>query len=143
MKNFLRSIVLLSALSMLSGCDPDDSRSSGSSDSFSENFGSEVSRDFIGQVIDTNHNPVANAVVKVGAASAQTDLNGVFVINGAEVYEEFAYITVSKPGYIDGSRAMVPTTGKNSVKIMLIPSTPIQTITSGASAEVALPSGTK
>jgi hypothetical protein len=143
MKNFLRSIVLLSAFSILSGCEPGNQDSQNSPDSFSENFGNEVSRDFIGQVVDINSDPVANAVVKIGTSTVQTDVNGVFIINGAGVYERFAYITVKKPGYIDGSRAMVPTNGKNSVKIMVIPSTPIETITSGTSTEVALPAGTK
>ncbi|MFT3796041.1 hypothetical protein [Flavobacterium sp.] len=147
MKNFLLSIILLSTLSLLSGCDPHDdqenSQPQNSPNSFSENFGNEVSRDFIGQVVDINSLPVANAVVAVGTSTVQTDANGVFIIDGAEVYEQFAYITVKKPGYIDGSRAMVPTNGKNNVKVMLIPSAPIQTITSGSSAEVALPSGTK
>ena len=145
MKNFLVSILLLSTLSLLSGCNPNESQenSQNSSDSFSENFGNKVSRDFIGQVVDISGTPVVNADVKVGTSTVQTDPNGVFIINGAEVYEQFAYVTVKKPGYIDGSRAMVPTNGKNNVKVMLIPSTPVQTITSGTSTQVALPSGTK
>lgn len=110
---------------------------------FAKNFGAEVQRDFIGQIVDTDNHPVAGAQIKIGSSTAQTDANGVFVINGAGVYEKFAYITATKAGYITGSRSMVPTSGKNNVKIMLIPAQAIQTIASGATATVDMPNGTK
>jgi len=123
-------------------CD-ESSDNNNSNGNFADNFGNAVSRDFIGQVVDVNGNPVQNAAVKIGSTTEQTDVNGVFVINNANVYERFAYITAKKAGYIDGSRSMVPTSGKNNVKIMLLPSTPVATIASGATSEVDLPSGTK
>ncbi|WP_298220966.1 hypothetical protein [Flavobacterium sp.] len=126
-------------------CNPsDDSDSDTNPDTdFTKNFGASASRDFIGQVVDVNNQPIQNARISIGTSSVQTDVNGVFIINGANVHEKFAYITANKAGYIDGSRAMVPTNGKNNVKIMMIPATPIATIASGTSSEVALPSGTK
>ncbi|WP_445452415.1 hypothetical protein [Flavobacterium sp. 25HG05S-40] len=126
------------------GCDPSDSDSSSQNDdTFTENFGSEVSKDFIGQVVDTDNNPIQNATIKIGTSTVQTDVNGVFIINGATVHEQFAYIKATKSGYIDGSRAMVPTSGKNNVRIMLIPNTPLETIQSGVESEVSIYSGTK
>jgi hypothetical protein len=136
-------IIALFVLGLLSGCNSSDDSSSPSSTDFSQHFGSAVSRDFIGQVVDQNGHAVQSATVKIGTATAQTDINGVFIINGANVYKRFAYITAKKAGFIDGSRAMVPTTGKNMVKIMLIANTPVQTISSGTASEVALPNGTK
>lgn len=94
-------------------------------------------------MVDVNNHPIQNAEIKIGTSTVQTDVNGVFIINGASVHEKFAYITATKSGYIDGSRAMVPTSGKNNVKIMLIANTPLQTIQSGVDSEVALPYGTK
>ncbi|MCG2611443.1 hypothetical protein LZZ90_07980 [Flavobacterium sp. SM15] len=81
--------------------------------------------------------------VKIGTNTVQTDANGVFIINGADVYENFAYIITKKSGYIDGSRALIPTDGKNKVKIMMITNVPVQTVQSGTTSEVTLPNGTK
>jgi hypothetical protein len=122
----------------------DENQNSGPNDeTFTQNFGSTVSRDFIGQVVDLNDDPIQGVTIKIGTSTAQTDVNGVFIINGASVYERFTFIKATKSGYIDGSRSMVPTTGSNNVKIMLLANTPIQTIQSGSVSEVALPSGTK
>lgn len=122
----------------------DENQNSGPNDeTFTQNFGSAVSRDFIGQVVDFNDDPIQGVTIKIGTSTAQTDINGVFIINGAGVYERFAFIKATKSGYIDGSRSMVPTTGSNNVKIMLLANTPVQTIQSGSVSEVALPSGTK
>ncbi|MES2410478.1 MAG: hypothetical protein V4535_03445, partial [Bacteroidota bacterium] len=143
MKKIQILLGLLLIVFTITGCDPNDSSSSQNDDTFAENFGSQVSRDFIGQVVDTDNNPIQNAEIKIGTLTVQTDVNGVFIINGASVHEKFAYITAKKIGYIDGSRAMVPTSGKNSVRIMLVPNTPLQTISTGVSSEVSLPSGTK
>lgn len=138
----LLSVVLF--IFAFASCDPNDGNSSSQNDdTFAQNFGSSVSKDFIGQVVDTNNHPIQNAEIKIGSSTIQTDVNGVFIINGANVYEKFAYITAKKAGYIDGSRAMVPTSGKNNVKIMLIANTPLQTVQSGVDSEVSLPLGTK
>jgi hypothetical protein len=135
--------VLLFTLTFIS-CDSNDSNgSSQNDDTFAENFGGDVSKDFIGQVVDLDNHPIQNAEIKIGNSTVQTDSNGVFIINGAAVHEKFAYITAKKAGYLDGSRAMVPTSGKNNVKIMMIPNTPLETVQSGAASEVSLPTGTK
>ena len=131
---------LLIAFAFVS-CDTSENNSSDTN--FSENFGAAVSRDFIGQVVDADNHPIQGVTIKIGTTSVQTDVNGVFIINGASVNEKFAYITAKKSGYIDGSRAMVPTSGKNNVRIMLIQDTPLQTIQSGVTSEVSIYSGTK
>lgn len=133
-------LLLVLQLTFLS-CESTDINSTDSN--FSENFGAAVSRDFIGQVVDTDNHPIQSVTIKIGTTSVQTDVNGVFIINGASVYEKFAYITAKKTGYIDGSRAMVPTSGKNNVRIMLLQDAPLQTIQSGVTSEVSIYSGTK
>lgn len=147
----MKKITLLSNLLLivlfLFSCNTDDNNSNNgpgvSAESFVENFGSEVSRDFIGQVVDMNNLPVQGASVKIGSTTVQTDANGIFIANGANVYQKHAFVKVSKAGFVDGSRSIVPTSGKNKVRIMLIPSTPTATIASGSTSEVALPTGTK
>lgn len=122
----------------------DDSTSgNGSSDSFTENFGSTASRDFMGQVIDENENPIINARVSIGNSITYTDNSGIFIIKNASVYEKFAYIKVEKIGFLKGSRSLVPTDAMNQVKIMLIANAPIATVNSGETSEVELSNGTK
>jgi len=145
MKKFHSIFCLLVLLVSISSCNPnDDFNNEGpNDDAFAENFGSAASRDFIGQIVDIYNDPIQGVTVKIGTATTQTDVNGVFIINGANVYQKFAYITAKKSGYIDGSRSMVPTTGKNNVKIMLLPNAPLETIQSGVASEVSIYSGTK
>ncbi len=145
MKKFQFLLALLVLSIAFSSCNPndDDTNNTNNNTNFSENFGAKADRDFIGQVVDTNNQPIPNVAVKIGTSTVQTDMNGVFIINQANVNERFAYITAKKAGFIDGSRAMVPTNGKNNVRIMMIPNTPLATIQSGVASEVALPSGTK
>lgn len=132
---------------LMIGCESDSTYEGGNNPggggNMSSSFGSQVSRNFIGQVVDINGNPVSNANIKIGNTTGTTDSNGIFIIKNASVYERFAYITAKKAGYVDGSRTMVPTNGDNNVKIMLLPLQPTQVINAGVSSEVALLSGTK
>lgn len=144
MKKIHSLLCLLLTLVILFGCEPNENNSSGQNDdAFAQNFGNAVARDFIGQVLDIDNNPIQGVSVKIGSSTAQTDVNGVFIINNANVYKKFAYITAKKVGYLDGSRSMVPTTGKNNVKIMLLPNAPLETIQAGVVSEVSIYSGTK
>ena len=112
-----------------------------SSVTLEENFGSLTSGDFMGQVIDPQHSPVSNATVRIGNSSTTTDDNGIFILKDSQVYETFAYIKVEKSGFIDGSRSVVPTSGINQVKIMLLPETITETISSGTPQTVSLANG--
>jgi hypothetical protein len=146
MKKIALFVSSLFLILTFSGCNPNDGFSglgNTNDDIFVQSFGGKVDRDFIGQVVDINNQPVQNVDITIGSETAQTDVNGVFIIKNAEVRERFAYITAKKAGYIDGSRSLVPTSGKNNVKIMLLPNTPVQTIQSAVASEVALPNGTK
>ena len=107
------------------------------STNFSENFGAPINSDFIGSVFDTNNFPVVGANIIIGAATATTDENGVFIIKEATVNENFAYIKASKSGYINGSRAVIPTTGTNNISIMLLEQNEVGTINSGEVKTIA------
>lgn len=107
------------------------------------NFGNSVHRNFHGLVLATNGTPVSGATVTIGSATVQTNSKGLFVITNADVKENFAYVKVTKAGFVNGSRTMVPTNGSNRINIMMIPATNTSTIASGATATVSLPNGTK
>ena len=120
-----------------------DSGIDGNSNATPLNFGSEVLKNFTGQILDENNNPVSNVAITVANKSATTDVNGVFIINNATVRDKFAFVTAKKAGYLDGSRSLVPTNGMNNVKITLLSGTIVGTINSGATGSVSLSNGSK
>ncbi|WP_179354211.1 hypothetical protein [Winogradskyella vidalii] len=140
-------LILFSILSFTSCLkDNDDNYSGGGQqetipDSFSEYFGSEISRDFLGTIIDKHHNPIEGVLITIGDDTALTDSNGVFLINDATVNERFGYIKASKAGYIHGSRNVVPSNGTNKVTIMLLEATVTGTVNSGSAGNISLANG--
>jgi hypothetical protein len=122
-------LMILLALLTLTGCQQDDGPSNGGNqqenipDTFSEYFGNPVTRNFLGNVIDTDKNPIEGVTITIGSQTATTDENGVFILNNATVNERFGYIKAEKSGYIHGSRSVVPTSGINKVTIMLLEAT--------------------
>ena len=147
---FSKLIYTLVFLFLVVSCEKDNNipinqqQEDGLSDNpFFSNFGSQISADFIGRVVDENNEPIIGVNITLGSGFAITDVNGVFAVNDVSVYESFAYIRASKQGYISGSRALVPTDGVNQVKIMLLDATPNATIVSGQAITIDLPNGTK
>ena len=110
---------------------------------FSEYWGAMVSRDFMGKIVDENDNPLSNVQVEIGNDMTTTDDNGIFIINGASVYERFAYITAKKSGYINMSRSMIPKSGTNYADIKAMAEELVNlTIASGTDSEVSTTNGT-
>jgi hypothetical protein len=120
-----------------------DSGIDGNSNATPLNFGSEVSKNFTGQILDENNNPVSNVAITVANKTATTDVNGVFIINNATVRDKFAFVTAKKAGYLDGSRSLVPTNGMNNVRITLLSGTIVGTVNSGATGSISLANGAK
>lgn len=108
---------------------------------FHENFGDEISRNFIGNVIDSNNNPIENAVISIGNDQVQTDNNGVFILKDAQVNARFAYVKAEKTGYIHGSRSVMPSNGINKVTIMLLEETVAGSTTSGTEKTISIANG--
>ncbi len=108
---------------------------------FSEYFGNEISRDFLGTVIDKNHNPIEGVTITIGNETATTDSNGVFIIRDANVNERFGYVKAEKSGYIHASRSVVPSNGTNKVTIMMLEETVVGTVSSGSSSTVTIDGG--
>lgn len=139
-------LALLFSMFVLTSCQQDDDNPGGDQqenipETFSEYFGNTISRNFLGNVIDTNNNPIAGVTITIGNETATTDSNGVFVINSADVKERFGYVKAEKPGYMHGSRAVVPSNGTNKVTIMLLEALVVGTINSGSPETVAMGNG--
>ncbi|MFX1706992.1 hypothetical protein PV783_23685 [Chitinophaga sp. CC14] len=114
-----------------------------SASDFARNFGNEVSRDFIVQLVDVSNNPVPGATVTIGTSTTQTNPGGIAIIKNAGVYERFAYIRAAKTEFMEGSRALMPSTSTNVIKIMMLPSHITATVNSGVTSDVSLSNGTR
>ena len=141
------SIFLFTFLLLMSSCQKDDGNSGGGEqqeiipDTFSEYFGNQVSRDFLGNVMDTNKNPIEGVTITIGNQTATTDSNGVFILNNASVNERFGYIKAEKTGYIHGSRSVVPSNGTNKVTMMLLEATVVGSVNSGSTETITANDG--
>ncbi len=139
-------LMLLFSLITMTSCEKDDDNSGGEQqeiipDTFSEYFGSQISRNFLGNVIDTNKNPIEGVTITISNETATTDSNGVFILNNANVNERFGYIKAEKAGYIHGSRSVVPSNGTNKLTIMLLEATVVGTVNSGSTETVSMANG--
>ena len=103
------------------------------------NFGETVIADFSGLVRDESGNGVLGAQVKIGGTITETDSNGVFVIQDATVFEHFAFLKVSKDGYISGSRALIPDVNTaNDIQVTLLEKNIVATVLAGESSTAIL-----
>ncbi|MCA0154528.1 carboxypeptidase-like regulatory domain-containing protein, partial [Winogradskyella vincentii] len=144
----LLSTVLIALLLIGTSCQKDDGPSMNDGeqqenvpDNFSEYFGNNVFKNFLGTVIDDDEEPIEGVTITIGNETATTDSNGVFIINNATVKERFGYIKAEKEGYIHGSRAVVPSNGTNKVTIMLLETSITGTISSGNAETVTSDDG--
>jgi hypothetical protein len=95
-----------------------------------------------GRVTDNNKAPVEGAVVKAGAATTTTDVNGQFTLTNVSLDKEAGYIKVEKAGFFPGSRTIeVNTEGINKVTIQLIKKTVAGNVNSSSGGSVTVPSG--
>lgn len=143
MKSATSILASLLVVFTLFNCSKSEDNTSNSNSNFNENFGNIANRDFIGQVVNENSEPIEGVEIKAGSIIKHTDSKGVFVIKGADVYEKFAYITAKKLGFINGSRTIVPNSGMNTIKITLLAATVQATVRSGVASNVPLSNGAK
>jgi hypothetical protein len=83
--------------------------------------------------------PEMNAIVRspYGGEETRTDPNGVFFLNNILVYDKLGYITITKPGFHQGSRSFLPLeTGSNRVNVQLLPMTESGTFSAASGGSV-------
>ena len=135
--------LLINLVVIFTSCKSDETNNPPQQTDLSDHWGSSVSRNFIGKVVDESNSPIDNVTIKIGNEITTTDANGIFVINDVNVFEKFAYITAEKNGYLKGSRALVPTEGTSQVAIILLDENVSGSILSGSDGDVSLLDGTK
>jgi hypothetical protein len=145
---FSKSLLLVALVFCLFSCNKDDSPSNPQNQdqdpdptAFAQNFGNEISKTFLGTVLDINNNPIENVTISIGSSVAMTDVNGVFIINNATVNERFGYIKAQKSGFIHASRAVVPTSGTNKIRITMLPEIVAGSTSSGTQETISLQNG--
>jgi uncharacterized protein (TIGR02145 family) len=83
--------------------------------------------------------PEMNAIVRspYGGEETRTDPNGVFFLNNILVYDKLGYITITKPGFHQGSRSFLPLeNGSNRVNVQLLPMTQSGTFSAASGGTV-------
>lgn len=118
----LLTILLVVFFATLASCEKDETNNNNPPDNetYVYDKGNQTTASFMGQIVDESNNPMGGVAVSIGSQSATTDANGVFFIENASVYEHLAYIKAVKAGYFLGSRSVVPTSGINNVRIMML-----------------------
>ncbi|MEC4005803.1 carboxypeptidase-like regulatory domain-containing protein [Flavobacterium sp. SUN052] len=137
-KLFLVGVAVLTLV--FTNCNTSDD---GTSDNSSFSIGNTITSDFAGKVVDSNNNPMSGVAISMSGQTTTTDASGNFTLNNISVKENFAYVTATKTGFINGSRTVVPHEGINNMKIMLLERNVVATIPTGQSTLVTLPTGTK
>lgn len=84
------------------------------------NFGNPITGRVMGRVLDENEHPIVFAQVKIGSQTRLTDINGVFLFEAAEMFENWGYATAEIGRYFHGSRTFVPNPNGNVVEIRLL-----------------------
>jgi hypothetical protein len=112
-------------------------------ETYSFNFGNNKTSNFAGKIVDENNQPISGVTVEMSGQTITTAADGTFTLSNVAVKERFAYMTTSKPGFINGSRMVFPHEGVNNVTIMMLERNVIATIPSGQTSVVSLPSTTR
>lgn len=89
-----------------------------------EQLGEIRTASIMGIVRDNGNTPINMAVVRsvYGGEVTYTDANGVFFLNDILVYDKLGYVSVTKPGFHQGSRSFLPLeNGSNRVNVQLLP----------------------
>jgi hypothetical protein len=92
-----------------------------------------------GVVRDHNNEPMFDCIVRspYGGEETRTDPNGVFLLSNILVYDKLGYITITKPGFHQGSRSFLPLeNGSNRVNVQLLPMTQSGSFTSSTGGTV-------
>ncbi len=99
-------------------------------------FGASKTAKVMGSISDESGQAIQGATVQIGNVTAQTDINGLFNIANATVYDKLGYVKVTKAGYFLGSRSFVPSNSGNVVNIRMLSKTIVATLSGSSGGTV-------
>lgn len=106
--------------------------------------GATVTTSVTGFVFDDDNIPVGGAEVRIGTNTAQTDDNGIFILNNITTKSKDTYITIDRDGYLHNSTRIYPSDQSVfNLKFKLLTHDVTETMPAGAGKEIALPNGAK
>ncbi|HEX6426412.1 MAG TPA: carboxypeptidase-like regulatory domain-containing protein [Niastella sp.] len=95
-----------------------------------------------GRVLDNNNQPVSGAVVKAGAASTTSDINGNFKIANVSLDKNAGFVKVEKDGFFQGSRTIIVNAGvDNYISVQLIKRTVSGTVSGNTGGNITVQGG--
>jgi hypothetical protein len=80
----------------------------------------EINGSILGQVIDENNKPVADATVQIYSATTKTNAYGVFAFENVKMDQNGTYLTVRKQGYFLGSDMIYPKSARTYSDVRLM-----------------------
>ncbi len=90
------------------------------------------------EVVDTDHQPVSDALVVLGNIQGKTDEDGFLFLSDISMSES-SYVTVEKEGYFYASRRFYPAPGKSQyVRIEMLPASRVAFFNSGSGSLLEL-----
>ncbi|MBC3847432.1 hypothetical protein H8K90_13635 [Winogradskyella echinorum] len=120
----IKSISIVLAISFLSisaciksNASSDEKEEVDSLNTLSEYLGEKIEKDFEGNVVDDEGNPLKSAIIIIGGKSTMTNSNGAFTIKEATINTNAAFLKVKKEGYKDISRSIDD--ASNNISIIL------------------------
>ncbi|MFM2155720.1 MAG: hypothetical protein RL516_469 [Bacteroidota bacterium] len=119
-KAYHRLIVMLLVITTFYSCKKDDVTEIESGLPASEYFGSGITINAIGRVLDENGQPISGANVKSGNKSTTTDNMGVFALSAISAFDKLGTVTVEKTGFYKGIRSFIPKQENNELSITLL-----------------------
>lgn len=125
-KPFAKAIVLCCIITVAckeSTNPPDKIKQLNSPAILSEYLGKPISKSFNGTIIDSENNPLKNVSVTIGNKTAETAINGTFVLTNAAVNVDFVSIKVEKEGYKKNTLNLTSFEIENNIVIILHKST--------------------
>jgi len=112
---------------------------------FIDNYNPEISSviaSVIGEVVDENGEPIANATITLEGTTLMTNTFGLFKFDNTTMNEKGTFVQVEKEGYFLSGRRFYPNEGEQTrIRIELLRKTFDQSFASSTGATVDIPNG--
>jgi len=139
MTKTFKAVLIFCAATFFIGCQKDFSLDTGNP---AQPAATNITATVAGRVTDQTGLPVSGALVKAGAFTATTNINGEFVIENTNLVDQAAFVRVEKAGYFNGSRTFIARANqKHYVEIELLTRNTVGNINASAGGTINVANG--